>query len=109
MDKKKTPMPLIAGILMLVSEGFKFLALLGVLLFLIVPASFLRLGGLLVLLLSLPLLAVTALAVIGGIFALLRKRWGWALAGSIVCILPFSLLGIAATILVALSRDEFDS
>jgi len=29
------------------------------------------------------------------------------LTGSILSILPFSLLGIIATILVALSRDEF--
>ena len=108
MDKRKTAMPVIAGILVLVSEGLKLLALMGVLLLAAIPASYSRMASLLLPLLLAPLLVVTVLAVIGGIFSLLRKRWGWALAGSIVSILPFSLFGIAATILVALSRDEFD-
>jgi len=52
--------------------------------------------------------AITAiLAVIGGIFALQRKRWGWALAGSIAAILCSSLLGILATVFTAISKDEF--
>jgi hypothetical protein len=52
--------------------------------------------------------AITAtLALIGGIFALQRKRWGWALAGSIAAILCSSPLGIAATVFTAISKDEF--
>jgi uncharacterized membrane protein YedE/YeeE len=53
--------------------------------------------------------AITAaLALIGGIFALQRKRWGWALAGSIAAI-PGSWwpLGVAATVFTAISKDEF--
>jgi hypothetical protein len=45
--------------------------------------------------------------IIGGIFALQRRRWGWALAGSIVAILGTLPLGVASTIFVAMSRDEF--
>ena len=45
---------------------------------------------------------------IGGIYALQRKKWGLALAGSIVAILGLTPLGIAATILTALSKDEFE-
>jgi hypothetical protein len=53
--------------------------------------------------------AITAtLALIGGIFALQRKRWGWALAGSIAAILgSWWPLGIAATVFTAISKDEF--
>jgi uncharacterized BrkB/YihY/UPF0761 family membrane protein len=53
--------------------------------------------------------AITAtLALIGGISALRRKRWGWALAGSIAAI-PGSWwpLGVAAIVFTAISRDEF--
>lgn len=49
------------------------------------------------------------LAVIGGIYALQRKNWVMALVGAIAAALPFSLLGIAALILTALSRDQFNS
>ena len=57
-------------------------------------------------------LLIAVLALVGGIYALQRKVWGWALAGSIAAILaslPLSLfLGIAAVILVAQSRNEFE-
>ncbi|MFC1903590.1 hypothetical protein ACFLXJ_01625 [Chloroflexota bacterium] len=45
--------------------------------------------------------------IIGGVFALQRKRWGWALAGSIIAILGIFPLGVAATIFVAMAKDEF--
>ena len=48
------------------------------------------------------------LAIVGGIFALQRKNWGLALAGSIAAFFPWSLLGIAAIVLTALSKDEFE-
>jgi len=47
------------------------------------------------------------LAIVGGICALQRKNWGMALIGAMAACLPFSLLGIAALILMALSRDQF--
>jgi len=105
-------MPVIAGILAIVSAGFKLLMLLGVLIasiFVIVPASSFPITTVaLVPIIMVPLIAMIALATMGGIFALQRKRWGLALAGSIVAILPFSLLGMAAVILVVLSKDEFE-
>ena len=76
--------------------------------FVALPSDFHRIGGLLILFLLVPVLAILALEIAGGILSLQRKKWGWALAGSIVAILPFSFLGIAATILVALSKNEFD-
>lgn len=49
--------------------------------------------------------------IIGGVFALQRRKWGWALAGSIIAIIAIVgtfPLGIASTIFVALSKDEFE-
>ncbi|UCH50440.1 MAG: hypothetical protein JSV54_05300 [Chloroflexota bacterium] len=55
------------------------------------------------------LLAVSsALPLIGGIYAVQRKSWGLALAGSIVAILSLAPVGIVSTVLVALSRNEFE-
>ncbi len=45
---------------------------------------------------------------IGGIYALQRKKWGLALAGSIVAIFGLTLFGILATIFTAISKDEFE-
>jgi hypothetical protein len=65
-----------------------------------------------------PLLAVLAipfailgiLAIVGGVYALLRKIWGLALAGSIAALFApwFWLLGIAAIVFTALSKNEFE-
>ena len=46
--------------------------------------------------------------IVGGVFALQRRKWGWALAGSIIAILGTLPLGIASTILVAIAKDEFE-
>lgn len=55
------------------------------------------------------LLAVSsALPLIGGIYAIQRKSWGLALTGSIVAILSLAPVGIVSTVLVALSRNEFE-
>ena len=112
MDNKRTPLPIIAGILAIVSAGFKLLLLIGALvasIFASAPASSFPISTVaLVPIVMVPLLAIAFLALTGGIFALQRKRWSLALAGSIVAILPFSLLGIAATILVVVSKDEFE-
>ena len=56
-----------------------------------------------------PLMSIVIgiLALGGGILAVRRKRWKWALAGAIAGALSFISLGIAAVALVAMSRDEF--
>jgi len=53
-------------------------------------------------------LIVGVLALIGGIFAVQRKRWGWSLTGSIADIFAFFPLGVIATILIAISKNEFE-
>jgi len=47
------------------------------------------------------------LELIGGVFALNRRKWGLALAGSIAAALPLNVLGILAIIFLAMSKDEF--
>lgn len=47
-------------------------------------------------------------AIVGGVYALRRKVWGLALAGSICALSGCSLFGILAIIFVAMAREEFD-
>jgi hypothetical protein len=53
------------------------------------------------------LVATGVVSLIGGICALQRKKWGLALAGSIVAILGASVLGVASTVLTIISKEEF--
>jgi hypothetical protein len=61
-------------------------------------------------------ITVGIVAIVGGIFALRRRRWGLALAGSICAILSFFLippllnvpLAIAAIVLVIMGKSEFE-
>ena len=64
-------------------------------------------GTILIVLLVLSILEA-AFPIIGGVFALQRRKWGWALAGSIIAILGTLPLGVAATIFVAMAKDEFE-
>lgn len=54
-----------------------------------------------------PSLIIALLALVGGVFALLRKKWAWSLVATIAAALSFILVGIPAIILIALSKDEF--
>jgi len=47
------------------------------------------------------------IAIVGGIFALRRKTWWIALAGSISALICFLFLGIPAIIFVVQSKREF--
>ena len=112
MDKPYSSMPMIAGILLIVEAGFKLLILLGILvasIFMIAPMSSFPINTVaLIPIVMVPLLAWAVLALVGGIFSLQRKRWGLSLAGAIVAILPFSLLGMTALVLIVLSKNEFE-
>ena len=117
---QKTWMSTVAGILQILSAGSKSLILFGLFAALIVvpvnpyidPSD--ASGGVPVNVmailwgLSLPLLISCILALVGGIYALHRKKWGLALAGAIAAFLPFSLLGTAAIIFTVLAKGEFE-
>jgi hypothetical protein len=47
-------------------------------------------------------------AIVGGVSALKRKRFGLSLAGAI-CALPSAILGILAIIFIAVSKEEFEA
>ena len=57
-----------------------------------------------------PLMVLAAIAVVGGVFALNRKYWGVALAGSICAIFSPAtwIIGVAATVFISISRYEFN-
>ena len=58
---------------------------------------------------GLPMLILSVVSIIGGIYAIQRRLWGLALAGAICAIIgPFALLGIAATIFIAIAKPEFN-
>jgi hypothetical protein len=57
--------------------------------------------------LAVPFALLAILAVIGGIFAVQRKSWGLALAGSIAAFFCCFIFGIVSIILISLSHNEF--
>ena len=47
--------------------------------------------------------------IVGGIFALKRKHWKLAFAGSIGSIVGFIFTGVPALVLIVISKNEFES
>ena len=98
--KPSTPIPAIGGVLSIVSAG---ISLLIVLWSVALAHNFFVFGGLMIL-----MLISSILALIGGIFAIKRKHWTVSLLGAIASVIGFTgLLGIVATILIAMSKKEF--
>ena len=62
----------------------------------------------LVLGLTVPFAILGILAIVGGVYALRRKIWGLALAGSIAALLTSWPWGIAAVVFTATSKNEFE-
>ena len=57
---------------------------------------------------SVPLFLLGTCALVGGICALRRRHWGFALFGAICSMPPLpSIAGIVAIVLVVLAREEF--
>ena len=116
---KKTWMPTTAGILNIITGALSALGAIAIIIAItaigninimsfLPPAEALFIAPLIgtILIILLVLLIVKAVfTIIGSVFALQRKRWGWALSGSIVGMLP---LGIASTIFVVMAKDEFE-
>jgi hypothetical protein len=117
-DNKNHWMPVVAGILTLIAGVTKLLAFLGVLIAVIfMPASayssldnapHMMWSANWMIAIMVPLLVLGVLAVIGGVYMLQRRMWGMALVGGIAALIPNSLLGIAAVVLIAISKDQFD-
>jgi hypothetical protein len=108
---KKTAMPVVAGIFNIVIGSF---CLLGVLILAIVTAVAAPFAGglaiapgLFVTLIAIPVLAIGVISLLGGIYGVQRRLWGWALAGSITTTLVSNVFGIVAIVLTAVSKNEF--
>ena len=56
---------------------------------------------------AIPLIILGAVAIVGGIYALKRKIWGLALAGSICSFFCVWILGIPAIVFIAIGKNEF--
>ena len=110
----KTKKPIIGGILTILSG---LLGLLGIFSYAVgfgEPGSGIGKGDMppfvpsIIFGLPIPATLIALLSIAGGVFALRRRLWRWSLAGAIAAALSLILLGIPATILIALSRAEFD-
>jgi len=55
-----------------------------------------------------PIIILGIVAIVGGIYALKRRIWGLALAGSICALIGPWFLGIPAIIFVVMGKDEFE-
>jgi hypothetical protein len=113
--KKSTWKSTVAGILDLAAAAWHFVLMLVVVafgLFAAVPVGSrgfdARLGVFVVVGLTVLLMIAAVLSVIGGVSALRKKRWGWALTGAIAALFPGNIFGVAAVVFTALARDEFE-
>jgi len=118
----RTWKPTVAGILNIIAGVLSLLGVLGMIVAMVAVGSgpffwgFIpELGPLtigfvqtILLIITIFLAIVGILPLLGGIYALQRKNWGLALAGSIAAIFGSAPLGIASTIFTALSKDEFE-
>ena len=103
-----TVKPIVAGIFNIVVGGGILLAMLifGIAA-LVVSAVTIPFVGFVIAIVALPVLAIGVLALLGGIYAIQRRMWGWALAGSIAAAIASNVLGVASIVLVAVSKEEF--
>ena len=107
-----TWMPLTAGILeLIIGVPGLILGLIAVAVGSIATFFIAGLGGLI----GAPIVILSIVAVIGGVFAIRKRAWGFALAGAICgfvvglpLVAPAILLGIPAIIFVALGREHFE-
>ena len=119
--KRKTWKPTAAGILAIVVGAIGVIewiavAVLGILAWGLVPMGSLNgVGGIIAAVVAIEI-TIGIVAIVGGVFALRRKRWGMALAGSICAFFSFLLiplllnvpLAIAAIVLVIMGKGEFE-
>jgi hypothetical protein len=54
-----------------------------------------------------PMFICGVTAIIGGVCAVQRKHYGFALAGAITALFPGWIFGLGAIVFTAISRDEF--
>jgi hypothetical protein len=112
----------IGGVLSIISGAFGVLSLIMIVLIIIMVIYVSRTGGfsdipytsetlyivyIIYGVMGLGMLLLGVLAIIGGVFALKKMHWGWALAGSIAATITFFPCGIASIIFIAKAQAEF--
>ena len=113
---EKTWKPTVAGILDIVSGTLSLVMLafviIGVLVFMAAGGTNLPgpmpLASSLIFAIAVPVLIADVLAIVGGVYALKRKIWGLALAGSIAALFGSWPMGIAAIVFTVMSQKEFE-
>jgi hypothetical protein len=115
---EKTKKPTVAGVLDIITGAFGIVVAISMFIGFYVVGGDWGLPGMeeipgfvpgLILAMGVRALLTGVLALIGGIFAVQRRRWGWALAGSIAAIFSSLFpLGVIATIFVAIAKKEFE-
>jgi hypothetical protein len=120
---EKTWKPTVAGILNIVAGVFGLFGVFGVIIAIIAVGSASYVAAAIpfldpsmapsfvqtvLIIVAVILIILTVLPLIGGIYAIQRKKLGLALTGSVFAIFGSVFFGIAATILLALARDEFE-
>jgi hypothetical protein len=108
---EKTWKPTTAGILGIIAGAIAVilglvLAVAGGILGTILGAFIPFIGGAVAGVFALPVI-LGIVAIIGGVYALKRRSWGFALAGSICALFCVFFLGIPAIIFVILGKGEF--
>jgi hypothetical protein len=114
---EKTKKPVTAGILDIVSGAFAILCFITLMIARAVTSGALGIPGMesvpffvpaILLIIAVPTLVIGIFAILGGVYALQRKLWGLALAGSIAATLFWFYVGIPAIVLTAQSKEEFE-
>lgn len=116
---EKTWIPKVAGILSIVAGVINLLAVFlmaigafmvqGVFGFFAVPFWIPFNASIILFIMGFPFFVSGVLSILGGIYAIQRKKWGLALTGSILAFFPYCILGLVSIILLALSKEEFES
>jgi len=108
--KSRTAFPTAAGILMIIAGAIHLIAgvsgAIGSLSYLWGTGM---LAGNLMLAIGAPLIVLGMISLIGGVYALNRRAWGMALAGSICALVPpiSTIMGVLAIIFIVISQKEF--
>ena len=71
------------------------------------PAGFFAVMAAIYIIIGIFYALVGVLAIVGGVFALRKRHWGWALAGAIGGTIVFLLCGVPAIIFIAMGKAEF--
>ena len=120
---KTTWKPIVAGILDIIVGVLNVIGMFAVIMFIaaasggllalgrmadLIPVWISNVAQGIVVIITMVLGIIGILPLIGGIHAVQRKNWRLSLLGSIIAILTAAPFGITASILLSLSKDEFE-